>query len=103
MNFYVCPKHIGPISRIGPIRLTAATIERSNMKKLFFLFLFSALIFAATLSHAQTRVAFIDATKILKRMPEAVDAETRLDQMVAGWNKEISDLESELKRKRDDF
>jgi len=49
------------------------------------------------------RIAFIDATKILKRMPEAVDAETRLNQMVGQWNKEIGDMENELKRKRDDF
>jgi len=73
------------------------------MKIRFSLFLLATLLLATAVSHAQTRVAFIDATKILKRMPEAVDAESRLDQLVAGWNKEVADLEAELKRKRDDY
>jgi len=73
------------------------------MKNRASLFLFSAVFLAVSVSHAQTRVAFIDATKIIKRMPEALDAETRLDQMVAQWNKEVGDMENELKRKRDDF
>jgi outer membrane protein len=73
------------------------------MKLKFSFALFVTLIFAAGISQAQMRIAFIDATKILKRMPEAVDAETRLNQMVSQWNKEVGDMENELKRKRDDF
>ena len=73
------------------------------MNTRFSLLLFAALIFAAGVSFGQSRIAFIDATKILKRMPEAVDAETRLDQLVVGWNKEVGDMEADLKRKRDDF
>ncbi len=65
--------------------------------------LFLALLIAATSSHAQSRIAFIDGTKIIKRMPEALDAESRLDQIVSGWNKEIGDMEADLKRKRDDY
>ncbi|MEP7233806.1 MAG: OmpH family outer membrane protein, partial [Ignavibacteriota bacterium] len=52
---------------------------------------------------AQSRIAFIDGTKLVKRMPEAVDAESRLDQIITGWNKELSDLEADLKRKREDY
>ncbi|MFI5263957.1 MAG: OmpH family outer membrane protein, partial [Candidatus Kapaibacterium sp.] len=66
-------------------------------------FLFAALLLAASTSFAQSRIAYIDGTKIVKRMPEAVDAESRLDQIVSGWNKEIADLEADLKRKRDDY
>jgi outer membrane protein len=36
-------------------------------------------------------------------MPEAVDAESRLDQLVTGWNREVTDMEADLKRKRDDY
>ena len=61
------------------------------------------LLFAAGSSRAQSRIAYLDATKILKRMPEAVDAEARLDQMVIQWNKELADMEADLKRKRDDY
>ena len=49
------------------------------------------------------RIAFIDATKIIKRMPETVDAEARLDQFVNQWNKEVADMEADLKRKREDY
>ncbi len=73
------------------------------MKYRLLSFLLVALFFAASVSYGQSRIAFIDATKILKRMPEAVDAEARLDQFVNQWNKEVSDLEADLKRKRDDF
>jgi outer membrane protein len=73
------------------------------MKNRFSLFLFAALLFAATGSYGQSRIAYIDATKILKRMPEAVDAESRLDQFVSQWNKEVGDMEADLKRKRDDY
>ncbi len=73
------------------------------MKNRFSIFLFAAILFAAAGSYAQTRIAYIDATKILKRMPEAVDAESRLDQFVSQWNKEVGDMEADLKRKRDDY
>lgn len=73
------------------------------MNKRFSGIVFAALIFAASVSFGQSRIAFIDATKILKRMPEAVDAETRLDQLVVGWNKEVGDMEADLKRKREDY
>jgi outer membrane protein len=73
------------------------------MKYKYASLLIAALVFAASVSHAQSRIAFIDAAKIIKRMPEAVDAEVRLDQLVNGWNKEVGDMEAEYKRKRDDF
>ncbi|HET6401123.1 MAG TPA: OmpH family outer membrane protein [Candidatus Kapabacteria bacterium] len=51
----------------------------------------------------QTRVAYIDAAKLLKRMPEAIDAKTRLDQLTQAWTKEASDMQSEIDRKQADF
>ena len=73
------------------------------MKNRFLLFFFAAFLFSATISYGQMRIAYIDATKMLKRMPEAVDAESRLDQFVSQWNKEVGDMEADLKRKRDDY
>jgi len=54
-------------------------------------------------SAAQSKMAFIDAAKLLKQMPEAQDADTRLAQLIANWNKEVGDMESELARKRADY
>jgi outer membrane protein len=73
------------------------------MKSKFSAVLIAVVFLAANGSYAQTRIAFIDAAKIIKRMPEAVDAESRLDQLISGWNREVSDMEVELKRKREDY
>jgi Skp family chaperone for outer membrane proteins len=52
---------------------------------------------------AQSRIAYVDATKLLKLMPEAQDAETRIMQLVNQWNKEVNDMEIEYNRKKIDF
>jgi outer membrane protein len=48
---------------------------------------------------AQTKIAYIDASKILKRMPEVVDAETRLSQLVSGWTHDADEMQTEISRK----
>jgi len=73
------------------------------MKKLFSFLFYGALFCAASGSYAQSRIAFIDATKMVKRMPEAVDAESRLDQLVSQWNKEVGDMESITSASATDF
>ncbi len=52
---------------------------------------------------AQNRIAYVDAMKLLKQLPEAMDAESHLNQFVSQWNKEVADLETELNRKRIDY
>lgn len=60
-------------------------------------------LIAAKPAAAQSRIGFIDATKILKQMPEAMDAESHLNQLVAQWNKEVNDMQGELTRKVNDY
>ncbi len=80
------------------------TISRA-IRFSFFLFVFAAALLAAqSSSHAQqTRVAYIDAEKLLKRMPEAKDAQLRLDQLTSSWTKEAADMQAEIDRKQADF
>ena len=52
---------------------------------------------------AQSRIAYVDAMKLLKQLPEAMDAESHLNQFVSQWNKEVADFETELNRKRVDY
>ncbi len=52
---------------------------------------------------AQSRIAYVDATKLLKQLPEAMDAETRIMQLVSQWNKEVNDMEIEYNRKKIDY
>lgn len=67
------------------------------------LFIFACTIGFVKVAVSQGRIAFIDATKILKQMPEATDAESHLNQLVAQWNKEVGDMKSELTRKQRDY
>lgn len=72
-----------------------------------FLLLFLALLInggmAGNAFAQQTRVAYIDAEKLLKRMPEAIDAKTRLDQLQQAWTKEAGDMQGEIDRKQADY
>lgn len=81
---------------------------RTSRISIFFLSLFALSFFALAViagnaQAQQTRVAYIDAAKLLKRMPEATDAKTRLDQLTQAWTKEASDMQSEIDRKQADF
>jgi outer membrane protein len=52
---------------------------------------------------AQTKIAYLDASKLLKRMPEAKDAESRMTQLVGAWTKESTEMQGEIDRKQGDF
>ncbi|MFI5201052.1 MAG: OmpH family outer membrane protein [Candidatus Kapaibacterium sp.] len=79
---------------------------RTHRTSIFLLLFFALLVnggIAGIASAQQTRVGYIDAAKLLKRMPEAVDANTRLDQLTQAWTKEASDMQSEIDRKQADY
>ena len=69
------------------------------IKKLLFLFL---TVLTVTFAQAQ-RYAVIDTKYILDKMPEYKDAQKQLDDIAAGWQKEIDDLQQELDRMYKDF
>lgn len=69
------------------------------MKKVFFLF---CLLTIGTLGFSQ-RYAIIDTKYILDKMPEYKDAQKQLDDIAAGWQKEIDDMDQDLKRMYKDF
>ena len=58
----------------------------------------------SSFAHAQqTRVGYIDAKKLLDRMPEVKDAKARLDQLTATWSKEATDMQADIDRKQAEF
>jgi outer membrane protein len=57
----------------------------------------------APVSAQPTRTAYIDASKIIARLPEAQDADARLDQLVATWNQEADNIQGDLNRKKAEF
>jgi outer membrane protein len=52
---------------------------------------------------AQLKIGYVDSDTILKQMPDAVDAQKRLDALIAEWKEELLKMENELKTKTDDF
>jgi outer membrane protein len=69
------------------------------MKKLALII--SLLLF--THVQAQLKIGYVDSDTILKQLPDAVDAQKRLDALIAEWKEELKKMESELKSKTDDF
>jgi outer membrane protein len=61
------------------------------------------LVLAACGLHAQSRIAYLDAAAILKRMPEAQDAQAQVDRLTDDWKREALTMEQELTRKRTEY
>lgn len=55
------------------------------------------------LGAAAQRYAIIDTKYILEKMPEYRDAQKQLDDLAAGWQKEIDGMQQELDRMYKDF
>ena len=68
--------------------------------KIIFLFL---LLSASSFSFGQLKIGYVDSDTILKKMPDAIDAKTKLDATIAEWNEELRKLEQLLKDKKEDF
>jgi outer membrane protein len=70
------------------------------MKKLFLLAVFSFCLFG--MANAQ-RYAIIDTKYILDKLPDYKSAQKNLDDIAAGWQKEIDNNEAELNKMYKDF
>jgi len=69
------------------------------MKKLIILF---ALFFVCPI-FAQVKIGYINSEAIMKQLPEAQDAQRKLDNLVQEWQAELRKLESEWKQKYDAY
>jgi outer membrane protein len=80
---------------------TTRPLKRKNMqmKKLFLLAGFAAM---ALLSQAQ-KYAIIDTKYILDKLPEYKMAQKQLDDIAAGWQKQIDSLQADLDRMYKDY
>lgn len=68
--------------------------------KIILTFLF---LFVAISVNGQLKIGYVDSDTILKKMPDAIDAKTKLDATIAEWNEELKKLEQQLKDKKEDF
>jgi outer membrane protein len=66
------------------------------------LIILSALFFALPI-FAQVKIGYINSEAIMKELPEAQDAQRKLDNLVQEWQAELRKLESEWKQKYDAY
>ncbi|MBZ0178864.1 MAG: OmpH family outer membrane protein [Melioribacteraceae bacterium] len=72
------------------------------MQKLSILIVSFFLMVTGTVS-AQIQIGYIDSDAIMKELPDAQDAQTRLDALIQEWNEELKKIENEWKTKYDDY
>ena len=61
------------------------------------------LLAAAALAPAQSKIGHINSEAIMQTLPEAVDAQKTLDQLVTQWEGELQKMQADWKRKFDDY
>jgi outer membrane protein len=72
------------------------------MKKYFIYF--TLLVFGFTgYIKAQLKIGYVDSDTIMDRLPDAQDAQKKLDAMIKEWQTELNKLEKDWKDKYDDY
>ncbi|MGE5681970.1 MAG: OmpH family outer membrane protein [Bacillota bacterium] len=73
------------------------------MKK-YSLIIASILFFGVTsLVNAQLKIGYVDSDTIMDKLPDAQDAQQKLDAMIKDWQTELNKLEKDWKDKYDDY
>lgn len=72
------------------------------MKK-YILIIFSFLLFFTSNSIAQLKIAYVNSDAIISALPDAQDAQKKIDAQIQEWKEEIQKMERELDVKQKDF
>jgi outer membrane protein len=72
------------------------------MKRLTTLLILALAVAAASLQ-AQQKIAYVDIGQIMKSIPDAQEAQRKLDAMVDSWQKELDDLQKDWQQKFNDY
>ena len=70
------------------------------MKRYIFLAL---LFFIPAVSFAQLKIGYVDSDTIMENLPDAQDAQQKLDALIQEWQTELNKLEADWKKKYDDY
>ena len=72
------------------------------MKKLSIIII-SFFLILQSISFGQLQIGYVNSDAILKSLPDAVDAQKKLDAIIQEWKEEIKKMERELDIKNTDF
>ena len=70
------------------------------MKRMAFVLLALA---AVSVAGAQSKIGYINSETIMQTLPEAIDAQKSIDLLVSGWESELARMQSDWKRKFDEY
>ena len=73
------------------------------MKNKRFNKIFLLLLLLPLLGFAQQKIGFMDSESIMKQLPEAQDAQKKIDILIQNWKDEIADMEKDWKAKFDTY
>ena len=71
--------------------------------KRYSILLIAALALAAPSIRAQQKIAYVDIAQIMKAIPDAQEAQRKLDAMVDNWQKELDQLQKDWQQKFNDY
>lgn len=71
------------------------------MKK--YIIILAAIFFFNNLLTAQIKIGYVDSDTIMGKMPDAQDAQKKLDALIAEWQDELNKMDREFKQKYDDY
>ncbi len=72
------------------------------MKRAFWFSVFFSFICTSSL-FAQMKIGYFSSEAIMKLLPDALDAQKQLDQMVADWQQQLNKMQDDWKKKYDDY
>lgn len=72
------------------------------MKRIIFPLLLSLLLFPS-FTYSQLKIGYVDSKTIMEKLPEAQDAQQKLNELIQGWKTEINKLKAERKAKQQDY
>jgi outer membrane protein len=80
------------------VNLTSATICHGTAPAIV-----AMLIMSSVPAFAQQKIGWIDSQEIMKQYPDAVEAQGKLDALVAQWQSEINKKQAEFQQEADDY
>ncbi|MCF8241170.1 MAG: OmpH family outer membrane protein [Melioribacteraceae bacterium] len=61
------------------------------------------LVFSSVLFAQEIKIGYVDSDAIMKKLPDAQDAQKKLDAQIQEWQEELNKLEKDWKDKYDDY
>jgi outer membrane protein len=62
-----------------------------------------ALLSVSAVAAAQQKIGHFNSKAVMQQLPEAIDAQKSLDQLVSDWQQQLASMQEEWKRKFEDY